>query len=55
MSVFLDQMVVLTIDPQERARIQLILYVGFILNFAPFSIGSVLAYMVGRAAQKGLQ
>jgi len=31
-----DQMVVLTIDPKERARIQSILYVGIILVTSPF-------------------
>jgi MFS family permease len=31
-----DQMVVLTIDPKERARIQSILYVGIILITSPF-------------------
>src|SRR5215212_2643517 len=31
-----DQMVVLTIDPKERARIQSILYVGVILLTSPF-------------------
>ena len=31
-----DQMVVLTIDPKERARIQSILYVGIILLVSPF-------------------
>jgi MFS family permease len=31
-----DQMVVLTVDPKERARIQSILYVGIILITAPF-------------------
>jgi MFS family permease len=72
-----DQMVVLTIDAQERARIQSILYVGiilitspfgwiagnlsaldkslpFILNIVLFSIGAVLAYLAGNAAQKRL-
>jgi MFS family permease len=32
----IDQMVALTIDPQERARIQSILYVGIILCTSPF-------------------
>ena len=32
----MDQMVVLTIDPRERARIQSILYVGIILITSPF-------------------
>lgn len=32
----MDQMVVLTIDPKERARIQSILYVGIILITSPF-------------------
>ncbi len=32
----MDRMVVLTIDPQERARIQSILYVGVILLTSPF-------------------
>lgn len=73
----MDQMIVLTIAPKERARIQSILYVGiilitspfgwiagnlsgidkilpFILNITLFSIGSVLAYMAGNAAQKRL-
>ena len=72
-----DQMIALTIDPKERARIQSILYVGiilitspfgwiagnlsdrdkilpFILNITLFSIGSILAYMAGNAAQKRL-
>lgn len=72
-----DQMVVLTIDAQERARIQSILYVGiilitspfgwiagtlseldkslpFILNIVLFSMGAVLAYLAGNAAQKRL-
>jgi len=31
-----DQMVVLTVDPKERARIQSILYVGIILLASPF-------------------
>ena len=35
-SPLVDQMVVLTIDPQERARIQSILYVGIILITSPF-------------------
>jgi MFS family permease len=73
----MDQMAVLTIDSNERARIQSIMYVGiilitspfgwiagnlsaidkvlpFILNIALFSIGSVLAYLAGNAAQKRL-
>ena len=36
LSPLVDQMVVLTIDPKERARIQSILYVGIILLTAPF-------------------
>jgi MFS family permease len=32
----MDQMIVLTIDPKERARIQSILYVGIILVTSPF-------------------
>ena len=32
----MDQMIVLTIDPKERARIQSILYVGIILITSPF-------------------
>jgi MFS family permease len=74
-SPLMDQMVVLTIDSKERARIQSIMYVGiilitspfgwiagnlsgidkilpFILNITLFSIGSVLAYLAGNAAQK---
>lgn len=35
-SPLVDKMVVLTIDPQERARIQSILYVGIILVTSPF-------------------
>jgi len=35
-SPLVDRMVVLTIDPQERARIQSILYVGIILITSPF-------------------
>ena len=35
-SPLIDQMVVLTVDPQERARIQSILYVGIILLTSPF-------------------
>jgi len=35
-SPLVDQMVVLTIDPKERARIQSILYVGIILITSPF-------------------
>ncbi|MEP6896634.1 MAG: MFS transporter [Chloroflexota bacterium] len=35
-SPLVDQMVVLTIDPKERARIQSILYVGVILITSPF-------------------
>jgi len=35
-SPLIDQMVVLTIDPKERARIQSILYVGIILLTSPF-------------------
>jgi len=35
-SPLLDKLIVLTIDPQERARIQSILYVGVILLTAPF-------------------
>ena len=35
-SPLVDQMVALTIDPQERARIQSILYVGIILLTSPF-------------------
>jgi MFS family permease len=35
-SPLVDQMVVLTIDPRERARIQSILYVGIILLTSPF-------------------
>ena len=73
----MDQMIVLTIDSKERARIQSILYVGiilitspfgwiagnlsginkvlpFILNITLFTIGSVLAYLAGNAAQKRL-
>ncbi len=76
-SPLMDQMIVLTIDAKERARIQSILYVGiilitspfgwiagnlsdrdkilpFILNITLFSIGAVLAYLAGSAAQKRL-
>jgi Na+/melibiose symporter-like transporter len=35
-SPLLDKLIVLTIDPQERARIQSILYIGVILLTAPF-------------------
>ncbi len=35
-SPLIDKLIVLTIDPQERARIQSILYVGVILLTAPF-------------------
>jgi MFS family permease len=35
-SPLVDQMMVLTIDPKERARIQSILYVGVILLTSPF-------------------
>ncbi len=35
-SPLVDQMIVLTIDPKERARIQSILYVGVILLTSPF-------------------
>ncbi|MFO7633746.1 MAG: MFS transporter [Caldilinea sp.] len=35
-SPLIDKLIVLTIDPQERARIQSILYVGIILLTAPF-------------------
>jgi MFS family permease len=35
-SPLIDQMIVLTIDPKERARIQSILYVGIILITSPF-------------------
>jgi MFS family permease len=35
-SPLVDQMIVLTIDPKERARIQSILYVGIILLTSPF-------------------
>jgi MFS family permease len=35
-SPLVDQMVVLTIDPKERARIQSIIYVGIILLTSPF-------------------
>ena len=35
-SPLVDKMVVLTIDPKERARIQSILYVGIILITSPF-------------------
>lgn len=35
-SPLVDKLIVLTIDPQERARIQSILYVGIILLTAPF-------------------
>lgn len=35
-SPLLDKLIVLTIDPQERARVQSILYVGVILITAPF-------------------
>lgn len=35
-SPLVDQMIVLTIDPKERARIQSILYVGIILITSPF-------------------
>ena len=35
-SPLMDQMIVLTIDPRERARIQSILYVGIILITSPF-------------------
>jgi MFS family permease len=35
-SPLVDQMVVLTIDPKERARIQSIMYVGIILLTSPF-------------------
>lgn len=70
-----DQMIVLTVDPKERARIQSILYVAvilftspfgwiagmlsgidknlpFILNIGLLTIGTVLAYLAGQAAQK---
>ena len=75
-SPLVDQMIVLTIDPKERARIQSILYVGiilltspfgwiagtlsgvnkglpFILNIVLFAVGAVLAYLTGKASQKG--
>ncbi len=71
-----DKMVVLTIDPKERARIQSIIYVGVILLVSPFgwiagtlseinkslpftltsvlfAVGVLLAYLSGRASQKG--
>jgi len=74
-SPLVDQLVALTIDPRERARIQSILSVGiivltspfgwiagtlsgvdkslpFMLNIALFTIGAVLAYLAGHAAQK---
>jgi len=35
-SPLVDQMVVLTVDPKERARIQSIIYVGIILLTSPF-------------------
>jgi len=35
-SPLVDKMIVLTIDPKERARIQSILYVGIILLTSPF-------------------
>jgi MFS family permease len=35
-SPLVDQMIVLTVDPRERARIQSIMYVGIILITAPF-------------------
>ena len=35
-SPLVDKMVVLTVDPKERARIQSILYVGIILLTSPF-------------------
>jgi MFS family permease len=35
-SPLVDQMIVLTVDPKERARIQSILYVGIILLTSPF-------------------
>lgn len=76
-SPLVDQMIVMTIDPKERARIQSILYVGiilitspfgwiagnlssidkilpFVLNIVLFSIGALLAYLAGNAAQKRL-
>lgn len=74
-SPLVDRLFVLTVDAQERARIQSILAVGiillsspfgwiagtlsttnkdypFILNIALFSIGAVLAYIAGSAAEK---
>ncbi len=71
----IDQMIVLTVDAKERARILSILSVGiillsspfgwiagslstlnkdfpFFLNIALFVVGTVLAYLAGRAAQK---
>jgi uncharacterized membrane protein YeaQ/YmgE (transglycosylase-associated protein family) len=35
-SPLVDKMVVLTVDPKERARIQSIIYVGIILLTSPF-------------------
>lgn len=37
-SPLVDQMVALTVDPQERARIQSIIYVGVILLTSPFGV-----------------
>ena len=76
-SPLIDQMIVLTIDAQERARVQSLIYVGVILLTSPFgwiagelsaidkvlpflltivlySIGALLAYLAGQAAQKRL-
>jgi DHA1 family tetracycline resistance protein-like MFS transporter len=72
---FVDKLTVLAIDPQERARIQAVMYLviillsspfgwiagnlsginkdlPFILNIALFVIGTVLAYLAGRASQR---
>lgn len=76
-SPLVDQMIVLTVDAQERARVQSLIYVGVILLTSPFgwiagelsaidkvlpfvltivlySIGALLAYLAGQAAQKRL-
>jgi MFS family permease len=76
-SPLVDQMVALTIDPKERARVQSIVFVGIILLTSPFgwiagrlseidknlpfvltivlyTVGALLAYLAGQAAQKRL-
>lgn len=76
-SPLIDQMIVLTVDAQERARVQSLMYVGVILLTSPFgwiagqlsaidkvlpflltivlySVGALLAYLAGQAAQKRL-